>query len=123
MPEKVNKNIYPSRSSNYTKKPSLQEFILSPQVVLVEADMNRRLQERLTFVEKEVEKLHEEIVSKRADKCVLEVTIKSMDEQHKVTMANLVKSHEEALEKYKRKTMQSFQDYLPDLKHNFLLHT
>lgn len=45
-------------------------------------------------------------------KIILEVALKSMDEQHKTAIANLVKSHEEDLEKYKRDTMQSFQDYL-----------
>ncbi|KAH1063705.1 hypothetical protein J1N35_028692 [Gossypium stocksii] len=49
-------------------------------------------------------------------------TMKDMDEQHKLAMANLAKSHEEDLEKCKVNTMQSFQDYLPYLKSNFLLH-
>ncbi|KAH1056014.1 hypothetical protein J1N35_034079 [Gossypium stocksii] len=44
-----------------------------------------------------------------------------MDEQHETAMANLVKSNEKDLEKYKRDTMQSFQDYLPNLKSKFLL--
>lgn len=39
-----------------------------------------------------------------------------------VPMANLVKGHEETLEKHKRETMQSLQEYLLDLKANFLLH-
>ncbi|KAK5825626.1 hypothetical protein PVK06_020482 [Gossypium arboreum] len=37
-------------------------------------------------------------------------------------IANLVKNHEKTLEKYKRETLQSFRDYLPDLRSNFLLH-
>ncbi|KAK5785889.1 hypothetical protein PVK06_040510 [Gossypium arboreum] len=55
-----------------------------------------RIQERLTLAEKDIVKLHGEIT---------------------------VKSHKEALEKYKSDTIQNFQDYLPDLKSNFLLHT
>ncbi|KAH1107751.1 hypothetical protein J1N35_011519 [Gossypium stocksii] len=51
-----------------------------------------------------------------------EATMKANDKQHKVAMNYLEKSHEEALEKYKADIMQSFQDYLPDLKSNFLLH-
>lgn len=48
--------------------------------------------------------------------------MKSMEEGHKLAMTNLAKSHDDALEKYKIDTMQSFQNYLPDLKSNFLLH-
>ncbi|KAK5845223.1 hypothetical protein PVK06_001383 [Gossypium arboreum] len=56
----------------------------------------RRLQECLTLVEKEVEKLHGEIIGEQVEKSFLEATLKSMDDQHKAAMANLVKSHKEA---------------------------
>ncbi|KAK5802914.1 hypothetical protein PVK06_030546 [Gossypium arboreum] len=42
-----------------------------------------------------------EIASEQADQDILEATMKNMDEKHKLVMANLVKNHEEALEKYK----------------------
>ncbi|KAH1055513.1 hypothetical protein J1N35_033578 [Gossypium stocksii] len=84
---------------------------------------NRRLEERLTIAKKYVGKLHEEITSERVDKIVLEASLKKIDEEHKVTMANLAKGHEETLEKHKRETMQSLQEYLLGLKANFLLHT
>ncbi|KAK5811299.1 hypothetical protein PVK06_026628 [Gossypium arboreum] len=57
----------------------------------------------------------------RVGKVFLEVTMQAMDKQHKVVVANLEKSHKEALEKHKVDIMQSFKDYLPDLKSNFLL--
>ncbi|KAH1090878.1 hypothetical protein J1N35_018135 [Gossypium stocksii] len=85
-------------------------------------DLNKRLQYRLILTEKDIEKLYREIATKQVNGVVLEATMKSMDERHKLVMANLSKSHEEALEKYKVYTMQSFQDYFPDLKSNFLLH-
>lgn len=47
--------------------------------------------------------------------------MKIIEERHKLTVTNLAKSHEDALEKYKIDTMQSFQNYLADLKSNFLL--
>ncbi|KAH1128839.1 hypothetical protein J1N35_000217 [Gossypium stocksii] len=83
---------------------------------------NKRLQEHLSLAGKDVEELHWKISGEQTDKSVLEVALKSMDKEHKVIMTNLVKIHKEALEKYKMDTMQSFQDYLPDLKFKFLLH-
>ncbi|KAH1032081.1 hypothetical protein J1N35_044255 [Gossypium stocksii] len=62
-------------------------------------DQNMRLKDHLTLSKKEIKKLHEEIKGMKADKIVLEETMKSMSEQHKLVVANLDKNHEEALKK------------------------
>ncbi|KAK5802841.1 hypothetical protein PVK06_030467 [Gossypium arboreum] len=83
---------------------------------------NERLGDRIVIFEKDMEKLHRVIVGERADKLALEASLRKMDEEHKTVVANLTKSHEETMEKYKKETMQSLQEYSPDLKANFLLH-
>ncbi|KAH1128649.1 hypothetical protein J1N35_000027 [Gossypium stocksii] len=113
---KENENIYQSTMGALTQARKLYANLAKENKKLLE--QNKRLQKHLTLTEKDVEKLHGVIANKQADKNILEVTLKIMDEQHKAAMANLSKSHEEALEKYKRETMQSLQEYLPDLKAN-----
>ncbi|KAH1091642.1 hypothetical protein J1N35_018899 [Gossypium stocksii] len=68
-------------------------------------EQNIRLEERLTIVENDVERLHGVIVGEQVDKIVLETSLKKMDEEYKVAISNSANSHEEALEKYKRDTM------------------
>ncbi|KAH1096962.1 hypothetical protein J1N35_013883, partial [Gossypium stocksii] len=70
----------------------------------------------------EVEKLHGVIAGEQANKPTLKAGLRKMDGEYKTVVANLMKSHEEIMEKYKREIMRSLQEYLLDLKANFLLH-
>ncbi|KAK5833889.1 hypothetical protein PVK06_017755 [Gossypium arboreum] len=61
-------------------------------------------------------------VGEGSGKCVNKPSLKELILSFHVALAKVNMSHEEDLEKCKVNTMQSFQDYLPDLKSKFLLH-
>ncbi|KAH1114978.1 hypothetical protein J1N35_008356 [Gossypium stocksii] len=149
----VREYIYPSASSSSTKRPSLKDLILSLQVALTKIEVNnfgllksmeeeeiknKEFENSVQSIQgsleedrklyKKLEKDNRRLVERNEgiDKRLMLLEKESMEaivEKHKIDTANLEKCHEEALAKYQAGTMQKFQDYMPDLKSNILLHT
>ncbi|KAH1098013.1 hypothetical protein J1N35_014934 [Gossypium stocksii] len=105
------KNAYQYTMETLKRSREVHKNLNEENKKLVEQNM--RLQEHFTLAEKYIEKLYGDIVDERDDKDVLETTMKSMDKRHKLAIANMVKSHEEALEIHLMGAQLDFDVHFP----------